>query len=179
MRQIAFVPKPSGFRFYHTHVVPMNNLSLGSYTGQAGPVFIEPVNNPGAYDREVFLVLKEFLPSFNQGGEMNVDFLAGTPIRELEEIGKKADEQFNGPKGYEVDYNLFSVNGKMLGHGDPIRVRQGERVLFHVINASAGEIRSLALPGHMFRIVALDGNPVRTRSEVRVWGLGPAERFPA
>jgi hypothetical protein len=29
MRRIAFVPKPSGFRFYHTHVVPMNNLSLG------------------------------------------------------------------------------------------------------------------------------------------------------
>src|SRR5438105_10332663 len=49
MRRIAFVPKPSGFRFYHTHVVPVNNLNLGTYTGQAGPVFIEPVNNPGAY----------------------------------------------------------------------------------------------------------------------------------
>ena len=54
MRRISFVPKPSGFRFYHTHVVPMNNLGLGTYTGQAGPVYIEPVNNPGAYDREVF-----------------------------------------------------------------------------------------------------------------------------
>jgi FtsP/CotA-like multicopper oxidase with cupredoxin domain len=179
MRQIAFVPKPSGFRFYHTHVVPMNNLSLGTYTGQAGPVYIEPVNNPGGYDREVFLVLKEFLPSFSQGGEMNVDFLAGSPIRELEEIGKKADEQFNGPKGYEVGYDLFSVNGKMLGHGDPVRVKQGERVLFHVLNASAGEIRSLALPGHMFRIVALDGNPVPTPSEVPVLWLGTAERISA
>jgi FtsP/CotA-like multicopper oxidase with cupredoxin domain len=68
MRRIAFVPKPSGFRFYHTHVAPMNNLGLGTYTGQAGAVYIEPVNNPGAYDREVFLVLKEFLPSFSQGG---------------------------------------------------------------------------------------------------------------
>ena len=48
----------------------------------------------------------------------------------------------------------------MLGHGEPIRVKQGERVLFHVLNASATEIRSLALPGHIFRIVALDGNPV-------------------
>jgi FtsP/CotA-like multicopper oxidase with cupredoxin domain len=54
-RRIAFVPKPSGFRFYHTHVVPRNNLSLGTYTGQAGPVYIEPVNNPGAYDKEVEL----------------------------------------------------------------------------------------------------------------------------
>jgi FtsP/CotA-like multicopper oxidase with cupredoxin domain len=34
VRRIAFVPKPSGFRFYHIHVVPMNNLSLGTYTGR-------------------------------------------------------------------------------------------------------------------------------------------------
>ena len=98
MRRICFIPKPSGFRFYHTHVVPMNNLGLGTYTGQAGPVYIEPANDPGAYDREVFLVLKEFLPSFSQGGDMAMDFLAGKPIKELQDIGSKADEQFKGPK---------------------------------------------------------------------------------
>jgi FtsP/CotA-like multicopper oxidase with cupredoxin domain len=179
MRRIAFVPKPSGFRFYHTHVVPMNNLNLGTYAGQAGPVYIEPVNNPGAYDREFFLVLKEFLPSFSQGGDMAMDFLAGTPIKELQDIGKQSDEQFKGPKGYEVGYELFAINGKMLGHGDPIRVKQGERVLFHVLNASAGEIRSLALPGHVFRIVALDGNPVPTPTDVPVLWLGTAERISA
>ena len=48
----------------------------------------------------------------------------------------------------------------MLGHGEPVRVKQGDRVLFHVLNGSATEIRSLALPGHTFRVVALDGNPV-------------------
>ena len=52
--QIAFVPKPSGFRFYHTHVVPRGDLNRGTYTGLAGPLYIEPLNNPGAYDREVF-----------------------------------------------------------------------------------------------------------------------------
>jgi FtsP/CotA-like multicopper oxidase with cupredoxin domain len=157
----------------------MNNLNLGTYTGQAGPVFIEPVNNPGAYDREIFLVLKEFLPSFSQGGDMAMDFLVGAPIKELQQIGRKADEQFTGPKGYEVGYDLFCINGKMLGHGEPIRVKQGERVLFHVLNASAGEIRSLALPGHVFRIVSLDGNPVPTPSDVPVLWLGTAERISA
>jgi FtsP/CotA-like multicopper oxidase with cupredoxin domain len=179
MRRIAFAPKPSGFRFYHTHVVPMNNLALGTYTGQAGPVYIEPANNPGAYDREVFLVLKEFLASFTQGGDMAMDFLAGAPIKELQDIGNKADEQFKGPKGFEVGYDLFSINGKMLGHGEPLRVKQGERVLLHVLNASAGEIRSLALPGHVFRIVALDGNPVPTPVNVPVLWLGTAERISA
>jgi FtsP/CotA-like multicopper oxidase with cupredoxin domain len=179
MRRISFIPKPSGLRFYHTHVVPMNNLALGTYTGQAGPVYIEPANDPGAYDREVFLVLKEFLPSFSQGGDMAMDFLAGKPIKELQDIGSKADEQFKGPKGYEVGYEVFGINGKMLGHGDPIRVKQGERVLFHVLNASAGEIRSLALPGHMFKVISLDGNLVPTPMHVPVLWLGTAERISA
>ena len=67
----------------------------------------------------------------------------------------------------------------MLGHGEPIRVKQGERVLFHVLNASATEIRSLALPGHVFRIIALDGNPVPTPADVPVLWLGTAERISA
>jgi FtsP/CotA-like multicopper oxidase with cupredoxin domain len=67
----------------------------------------------------------------------------------------------------------------MLGHGEPIRVKEGERVLFHVLNASATEIRSLALPGHVFRVVALDGNPVPTQVEVPVLWLGTAERISA
>jgi FtsP/CotA-like multicopper oxidase with cupredoxin domain len=179
MRRIAYVPKPAGFRFYHTHVVAGGDLNRGTYTGQCGPVYIEPVNNPGAYDREVFLVLKEFLPSFSRGGDMAMDFLVGAPIKQLQDIGKKADDQFKGPKGYEVGYDLFSINGRMLGHGDPIRVKQGERVLFHILNASAGEIRSLALPGHVFKVVALDGNPVPTAANVPVLWLGTAERISA
>jgi FtsP/CotA-like multicopper oxidase with cupredoxin domain len=179
MRRISFEPRPSGFRFYHSHVAAMSNLAVGTYSGQAGPVYIEPASNPGAYDREVFLVLKEFLPSLSQGGDMAQDFLAGEEIKELQDIGKKAEDQFKGPKGYEVGYDLFSINGKMLGQGEPIRVKQGERVLFHVLNASAGEIRSLALPGHTFRIVALDGNPVPTPANVPVLWLGTAERISA
>jgi FtsP/CotA-like multicopper oxidase with cupredoxin domain len=180
VRRIAFAPKPAGFRFYHTHVVAGSDLNRGTYTGQVGPVYVEPKNEPGAYDREVFLVLKEFEPSFSRGGDMAMDFLAGEPIKELQAIGKRADDEAKDKtKGYEVGYDLFSINGKMLGHGEPIRVKQGERVLFHVLNGSAGEIRSLALPGHTFRIFALDGNPVPTPRDVPLLWLGTAERVSA
>jgi FtsP/CotA-like multicopper oxidase with cupredoxin domain len=180
MRRISFVPKPAGFRFYHTHVVAGGDLNRGTYTGQLGPVYIEPKNEPGAYDREVFLVLKECAPSLSRGGDMAMDFLAGEPIKGLKDIGKKADDEAQEKtKGFEVSYGLFSINGKMLGHGDPIRVKQGERVLFHVLNGSAGEIRSIALPGHAFRVVALDGNPVPTPRDVPVLWLGTAERISA
>ncbi len=179
--RIAFVPRPSGFRFYHTHVRAGADLARGTYTGQAGPVYIEPRHDAGAYDREVFLVLKEFAPTFSRGGDMAMDMLApGAPLPELQRRGKAADEAAKGtPKGYEVGYDLFSVNGRMLGHGEPIRVREGERVLFHVLNASATEIRSLALPGHRFRVVALDGNPVPSPAEMPVLWLGTAERVSA
>jgi|SRR5579871_116635 len=165
-RRISFVPKPAGFRFYHTHVVAHSDLNRGTYTGQAGPVYVEPKNDPGAYDREVFLVMKEFLPSFSKGGDMAQDALAGTPVPELEEMGKKADREARvKTKGFEVGYELFCINGRMAGHGEPVRVKQGERVLFHVLNASATEIRSLALPGHVFHVVSLDGNPVSHTGE--------------
>ena len=103
-----------------------------------------------------------------------------TPIQALKRRGDRPTRRARGrPKAIEVGYELFSINGRMLGHGEPIRVKQGERVLFHVLNASATEIRSLALPGHIFRVVALDGNPVPTPAEVPVLWLGTAERISA
>jgi FtsP/CotA-like multicopper oxidase with cupredoxin domain len=179
-RRISLVPRPSGLRFYHTHVVAEGDLNRGTYTGQAGPVYIEPAHDPGAYDREIFLVMKEFLPSFSHGGDMAIDALAGSELPALKQLGAAANAKAQiKTKGFEVDYEFFCINGRMLGHGEPIRVKRGERVLFHVLNASATEIRSLALPGHMFRIVALDGNPVPTEAEVPVLWLGTAERISA
>lgn len=182
MRRISFVPGPAGYRFYHTHVVPRADLSRGQYSGLVGPVYIEPRQNPGAYDQEIFLTLKEFEPSFSRGGDMASDFLAGEPDADLKDKGEAsmaASLARGEPKGFEVSYGAFAVNGRMLGHGDPIRVRPGQRVLLHVLNGSATESRSLALPGHTFNVVALDGNPVPNPAPVPVLWLGAAERISA
>src|SRR5271157_724633 len=182
-RRIVFTPRPAGFRFYHTHNRAGADLHAGQYSGQVGPVYIEPKHEPGSYDREVFLVLKEFEPSFSQGGDMAMDFLApATKVKELEVSGEsamKASLAKGMLHGYEVGYRYFTINGRMSGHGEPIRVKHGERVLFHILNGSATEIRSLALPGHTFRVVALDGNPVPTPAELPVLWLGTAERISA
>jgi Putative multicopper oxidases len=182
-RRITFTPRPAGFRFYHTHNRAGSDLHAGQYSGQVGAVYIEPKHDPGCYDHEVFLVLKEFEPSFSQGGDMAQDFLTpATKVKELETAGEssmKASLARGAPHGYEVGYRYFTINGRMLGHGEPVRVKQSERVLFHILNGSATEIRSLALPGHSFRVVALDGNPVPTPSEVPVLWLGTAERISA
>ncbi len=64
----------------------------------------------------------------------------------------------------EVAYN-FSINGQALGHGDPIRVKAGQRVLFRILNASAAVTRRIAAAAVPQQVGAL--------------GLGPAERIDA
>ena len=183
MRRLVFTPEPAGLRFYHTHNRAGANLYAGQYSGEVGPVYIEPKHDAGRYDREIFLVLKEFEPTLSRGGDMPQDFLSpATKVKELEEGGESAMKASLGkgrPHGYEVGYRSFTINGRMLAHGDPIRVKQGEHVLFQILNGSATEIRSLALPGHSFRVIALDGNPVPNPTQVPVLWLGTAERISA
>jgi FtsP/CotA-like multicopper oxidase with cupredoxin domain len=181
-RRIVFTPRPAGFRFYHTHNRAGADLYAGQYGGEVGPVYIEPKHEPGSYDLEVFLVLKEFEPTFSRGGDMAQNFLPPTKVKVLEEQGESAMKVSLAkgmPHGYEVGYGSFTINGRMLHRGEPIRVKQGERVLFHVLNGSATEIRSLALPGHSFKVVGLDGNPVPNPASVPVLWLGTAERISA
>jgi FtsP/CotA-like multicopper oxidase with cupredoxin domain len=182
-RRITFTPGPAGLRFYHTHNRAGANLAAGQYGGEVGPVYIEPAEEPGRYDREVFVVLKEFEPTFSRGGDMAQDFLS--PAQSNPELKKIGETSMNAslakgmPHGYEVGYRSFTINGRMLGHGERIKVKQGERVLFHILNGSATEIRSLALPGHFFEVIALDGNSVPNPTSVPVLWLGTAERISA
>jgi FtsP/CotA-like multicopper oxidase with cupredoxin domain len=163
-------PRPSGARFVHTHVMPMSDLSRGTYTGQFGFVYIEPKNNPGQYDQELFLATHEWEPYFTTAEDEEEDDPGAKPPE------PKKDEK---PNGWEIGYQRFTINGKCLGYGEPVRVKEGQRVLFHFLNASATENIQLALPGHQFQVVALDGNAVPHPQLVDVLELGTAERIDA
>jgi FtsP/CotA-like multicopper oxidase with cupredoxin domain len=169
-------PQPAGARFVHTHVMSMADLNRGTYTGQFAFVYVEPRNNPGHYDQEVFLATHEFEPYFGaeemeEGGEEK--------DKEAERKKKVAQQKQDKPNGWEIGYQRFTINGKCLGYGEPLRVRKDERVLFHFLNASATENIQLALPGHQFQVVALDGNLVPQPRSVEMLDLGTAERISA
>ena len=61
-RRYQFVAKPAGSRWYHSHTAAMMDLHRGSYTGQFGFLMIDPANDPGLYDQELFLALREWEP---------------------------------------------------------------------------------------------------------------------
>jgi FtsP/CotA-like multicopper oxidase with cupredoxin domain len=152
-RRYAFVPRPAGTRWYHTHVAAGRNLKRSTYTGQFGFLCVEPKSEPGQYDAEVFLALHGWEPYL---GTMGAD--EGT---------------------LDVIYQSYTINSHALGYGDPIHVAEGQRVMLRILNASATMLHRLALAGHKFEVVALDGNRVPTPREVEVLELGPAERVDA
>jgi FtsP/CotA-like multicopper oxidase with cupredoxin domain len=78
-----------------------------------------------------------------------------------------------------VAWKYSSINGRALGHGDPIRVKAGQRVLLRILNASATIHRRIALAGHTFQVTALDGNKIASPRVSPVLELGPAERIDA
>jgi FtsP/CotA-like multicopper oxidase with cupredoxin domain len=173
----SFIPRPSGTRWVHTHTAAGPDLYRGTYTGQFGFVYIEPRNEPGRYDREVFLATHEWEPFYGAVEDEEQMYPAAKKPE-----SKKGSSNTGGEKqenGLEIGYRLFSINGKALGQGEPIRVKAGERVMLRILNASATEIVQLALPGHEFEIVAMDGNPVPTTRKVHVLTIGTAERIDA
>lgn len=151
-RRYTFVPRPSGTRWYHTHVSAARNLKRATYTGQFGFLYVEPTSEPGRYDAEIFLALHGWEPY----------------------LGTMGDEGT-----LNVIYQSFSINSRSLGYGDPIRVGEGQKIMFRILNASATMLHRLAFASHKFEVVALDGNRVPAPREVEMLELGPAERVDA
>ena len=147
----TFTPQPAGFRWYHPHVFAGKDLHRGQYTGEHGFLMIEPRDDPARYDQEVFLALHDW----------NAELLP------------------NPDGSMDPSYDVSTINGRILGFGEPLRVKSGQRVLFHILNSSPTEVHWIALSGHYFNVVALDGNPVPQPQLVPMLRLAPAERVSA
>jgi FtsP/CotA-like multicopper oxidase with cupredoxin domain len=159
----SFTPRPSGTRWYHTHNTAGSNLSLGTYTGQFGFLLVEGKQDPGHYDKEVFLAIHHWEPSFVPMAQTMQAQSANHPMT----------------SGSDVGYKYATINQHRLGAGEPIRVKAGQKILMRLLNASATENVVLALPGHTFKILAMDGNPVPKPKAVAVISLAAAERVDA
>lgn len=149
--RVSFTPRPAGFRWYHTHTFAGRDLSRGQYTGQHGFLWIEPRENPARYDAEFYLALHDWRGQLLGSGDGSMN----------------------------PAYDVSTINGRVLGFGEPLRVKAGQRMLLHILNSSATDCHWVALAGHQFTVVALDGNPVPNPCKVPMLSLAPAERVDA
>jgi len=157
----SFTPKPAGTRWYHTHAMAMEDISRATYSGQFGFLLVEGRAPTPACDQEINLAIHHWNPSF-------------VPMVETMRA-----ESANAPQttGSDVGYQYATINAHMLGAGEPLRVKRGQRILMRLLNASATENVLLALPGHTFRVIAMDGNPVPNPRSVEVLSLAVGERI--
>ena len=172
-RRFQLTPRPVGSRWYHSHAMAMDDLHKGAYTGQFGFVFVEGGKDLGQYDQELFLALRDWEPFFTGTMDDEDDDTHDGPLLE------KPAALNTDPDGLEVASLTYSINDKALGGGEPIRVREGQRLLIHFLNASAIENRRIALAGHKMKVVALDGNPVPTPQVLSSIFVGAGERIDA
>src|SRR5271163_4225258 len=147
----TFTPRPAGLRWYHTHVFAGKDLHRGQYTGQHGFLLIEPRDHPAPYDREILLALHDWEGDLLASADGAMD-----PV-----------------------YKVSTINGRVLGFGEPLRVKAGEQVAFQILNSSPTEVHWVALAGHKFKVIALDGNQVAQPQLVPMLRLAPAERISA
>src|ERR1700722_4085930 len=169
-RRYQLTPRPAGSRWYHSHAMAEADLHRGSYTGQFGFVYVDGGNDPGRYDQELFLALRDWEPFFSDTMEDDDDDTHNSPMLE------KPQTLNTDPNGLEVGSMTYSINDKALGSGEPIRVREGQRLLIRFLNASAIENRRIALAGHKMKVIALDGNPVPSPQSLDSVFIGAGER---
>jgi FtsP/CotA-like multicopper oxidase with cupredoxin domain len=172
-RRFSLTPGPAGSRWYHSHAMAMADLHKGAYSGQFGFVYVDGGTDPGQYDRELFLAIRDWEPYFTANMDDDDDDTHDGPLLERPTVMNTE------PDGLEVGSMTYSINDKALGSGDPIRVREGQRLLIHFLNASAIENRRIAMAGHKMRVIAMDGNPVPRPQLVDSIFLGAGERIDA
>ena len=146
-----FSATQAGTYFYHSHDHPDRQQGLGLY----GALIIDPdtqADEP-SFDQEYTVQLQEWL--------------------EREGLTYPAMLMEGGLP------NFFTINGKSYPATDTIQMKVGERLLVRFIGSNNNFIHPMHIHGGPFRIVAVDGNPVRPSAQfdADTVNVGPGQRY--
>ena len=175
----------AGTYMYHSH----SGLQLDR--GVYGPLIVDPVAEPLAYDREIVLTLDDWLDGIDGtpdetfgrlqtgGGEMAGMDMGGTDDMAGMDGMVPASPAADAPPPQlppDIVYPLYLINGRPPEAPAEFAVRRGERVRLRVVNPSAATIFRVALAGHRLTVTHADGQPVEP-VEVDVLRVGMGERY--
>ncbi|MFP5318190.1 MAG: multicopper oxidase family protein [Acidimicrobiia bacterium] len=180
------VPDP-GTYFFHPHVGPQ--LDRGLYA----PLIVEDPDEPGDYDRELVLVLDDWLAGADpnrvlaellQGGmPMGGMPMGGMEMGRMDMGGMEMGRMDMGPSGLgmdtgDVDYPAYVINGRPPEDPPTFQARRGERIRLRIINAASDRPFRFAVGGHRLTVTHSDGFPVEPATTDALL-LGMGERYDA
>ncbi len=182
------VPVP-GTYFYHTHV----GVQLDR--GLAGALIVEPGREELAYDREVVLVLDDWLDGIagtpeealrqlvgaGHGGHGGHGMGHGTmPGGSMPGMGTMPGMTGTGGEPPEVEpdlvYPFYLVNGRPPERPFEFVGKRGDVLRLRLVNAASATIFRVVLAGHRLVVVQADGQPIEPL-EGDALRIGMGERY--
>ncbi len=170
------VPVPGTF-WFHPHAGLQ--LDQGLYT----PLIVEDPQEPGDYDREVVVVLDDWVAGVGErpedtlaalqkegmgmgGGGMGGDMGGG---------GMAMSPLLGGDAG-DVTYPLHLVNGRPPEAPSVFEAKPGERLRLRLVNVASDTAYRVALGGHRLTVTHTDGFPVEPVTADTLL-IGMSERY--
>lgn len=154
----------SGTYMYHSHVNPLQELM-----GLVGMFVILPRTTPPV-TRDYVLMLQEW---GIKKGQSSMGATSG--------MNMSTSAQGTEPHVYEVDpqamdFDYFTINGKMFPETSPLRCRYGEVIRIRLGNLSMNS-HPMHLHGHVFRVTAADGNSLPAPFFKDTMNVAPGETW--
>lgn len=140
-----FEATPSGTYLYHSHV----DLQLDR--GLVGPLIIEEQSPHVDYDKDVTLLLDDYLPS-----EPNLD--AGNGM------------------GEHPPYKGFLINGQSPNDPFVVSTEENQRIRLRFINGSSSTTYQVGIGGHQMTVTHADGQPVEP-VDINSFSISMGERY--
>ncbi len=144
-----FEANPAGSYLYHSHV----GLQLDR--GLVAPLIIEEREPHVGYDREVTIVLDDFLPGAPE------PLAAGGRGGMMGGRGRMGQGRGGMMSGQVPHYRGLLLNGKLPSDPVAIDVRRGEQLRMRLMNPSGATTFRFAVGGHRLIVTHADGEPVR------------------
>ncbi len=164
------VPDPGSF-WFHPHV----GLQLDR--GLYAPLIVEDPSEPGAYDREVNIVLDDWTSGIGATPEDSLaDLRAGRGPHAAHAAGGGPRSEALQGAGGDVSYPLFLINGRQPRDPFVLRAKPGERLRLRILNAGSDSPFRVALGGHRMTVTHTDGFPVEPVT-VDALIIGMSERY--
>lgn len=163
-----FATAAPGTYWFHPHFG--TQVDRGLYA----PLIIDDPHEPGGYDRELTVVLDDWLPATgpSPGGTLKALKAGGMGSMQM------ARSPLLGGDAGDVTYPFFLANGRTATDPQVVDVTAGERIRLRLINVGSDTAFRVAVGGHRVTVTHTDGFAVVPTTTDAVL-IGMAERYDA